>query len=333
MTTTTPRVSVVIPTYNNAAYIIEAIESVLDQSYSDYEIIVVDDGSTDDTHNVLRPYAHRLQYLAQDNRGAAAARNCGIHAAKGDLIAFLDADDLFLLPDKLERQVACFDSEPSLGVIQTGWRVINQHGETLSEVKPWLMMPDLDRVSWVKCHIVLPSTMMIRRSWMERLEGFDANLSPAEDLDLILRLTLMGCAAAWLPAVAVGYRHHKASATGNALAQVRAHEATLNKFFATPGLPSEIIQVEHHVRYYHLVWMAWRLFYTERYVDMARYLGKSMSYTPFNNPDDTKANWIEIFAGEAEALNRRLVAQDLDIIERWLQTLSEADAGCGLHST
>ena len=320
-----PRVSVVIPTFNNAAYVLEAIESVFEQTYTDREIIVVDDGSTDGTRALLEPYADRLQYLAQDNRGAGGARNRGVQVARGELIAFLDADDLFLLPDKLERQVACFDCEPSLGVNQTGWRLIEQDGETLSEVRPWRMMPDLSLSSRVKWHVVLPSTMMIRRTWLERLGGFDASLSPAEDLDLVLRLALHRCPASWLPAITVGYRQHGANATRNTFVQARAHEAALDKFFATPALPAEISRLEHDVRYYHLVWMAWRHFHMGHRGAMARYLRKSLPYAPFHRQADATANWIEIFARESAALNRSLEPKDLQTIEQWRQFVPDED--------
>lgn len=98
----TPLISVVIPTYNRRRYIVESLESVLDQSFRDFEILVVDDGSTDGTEEVLRPYADRIRYMRQDNRGAAAARNLGVRCARGSYIAFMDSDDL-AAPHHLER--------------------------------------------------------------------------------------------------------------------------------------------------------------------------------------------------------------------------------------
>jgi glycosyltransferase involved in cell wall biosynthesis len=111
--TQTPQVSVIIPAYNGDRYIVQAVESVLGQTFTDLEIIVVDDGSSDRTYQVLQPYLDRISYIYQENQGVAAARNRGIKEAKGDLIAFLDQDDFFL-SDKLASQVALFRSSPSL---------------------------------------------------------------------------------------------------------------------------------------------------------------------------------------------------------------------------
>ena len=118
-TTRQPRVSVIIPAYNADRYIAEAINSIFSQSYQDYEIIVVDDGSTDSTPEILQSYGSRIHSISQTNGGMAAARNLGIAAAKGELIALLDHDDIFL-PDKLPAQVACFDSHPGVGLVNSG---------------------------------------------------------------------------------------------------------------------------------------------------------------------------------------------------------------------
>src|SRR5262249_80289 len=112
---TLPKVSVIIPTYNCARFIGEAVRSVLVQSFRDFELLVIDDGSTDNTEEVIQPYRRELIYLAGPNRGAAAARNAGLRIAQGDLIAFLDADDLWHR-DKIKEQVALMDANPEIGV-------------------------------------------------------------------------------------------------------------------------------------------------------------------------------------------------------------------------
>ena len=99
-----PKVSVVIPTYNSSQFIVETLESVFAQTYKDYEIIVVDDGSTDNTKEVLQPYTSRIKYIYKENGGPASARNVGIKSAQGEYIAFLDSDDRWL-PEKLEKHI------------------------------------------------------------------------------------------------------------------------------------------------------------------------------------------------------------------------------------
>jgi len=111
-----PKVSVIIPTYNSAQFITETLESVFAQTYKDYEVIVVDDGSTDNTKEVLKPYMSKIRYIYKENGGPASARNVGIKNAQGEYIAFLDSDDLWL-PEKLEKQVEYFKSDPDVALV------------------------------------------------------------------------------------------------------------------------------------------------------------------------------------------------------------------------
>src|SRR5437867_1708261 len=113
-----PKVSIVIPTYNYGRYVVEAVESVLNQSFQDREVIVVDDGSTDDTRERLERFRGRIRYIYQRNKGLPAARNTGIRAARGAYVAFLDSDDLWL-PEKLALQVPILDTRQQVGMVYT----------------------------------------------------------------------------------------------------------------------------------------------------------------------------------------------------------------------
>src|SRR5690349_3602213 len=106
-----PKVSVIIPTYNRAQFIARAVDSVLEQTYKDFEIIVIDDGSSDNTQEILKAYEGKIRYVYQQNKGISAARNRGIQEAKGEYIAFLDSDDVWK-PEKLSVQVAILDVNP-----------------------------------------------------------------------------------------------------------------------------------------------------------------------------------------------------------------------------
>ena len=183
-----PRVSVIIPTYNRSWCLSEAIDSVLSQTFQDMELIVVDDGSTDETPALLSRYDDRLRCLRQTNRGVSVARNHGIQAANGALIAFLDSDDLWQ-PDKLARQVDFFDRQPDALICQTeetwirrGVRVNPKHRHR----KPsgWIFEPSL-----ALC-LVSPSAVMMRRELLEEMGGFDESLPACEDYDLWLRVSL-----------------------------------------------------------------------------------------------------------------------------------------------
>ena len=132
-----PNVSVIIPTYNRAQLLPRALDSVVAQSYCDWEIILVDDGSTDDTDAIIHGYTERLGdrfvSIKQENRGSSAARNRGIDAARGRFIAFLDSDDEFL-PTKLQRQLALFQRCPSLGFVYSDYAIIDLSGKRQESV-------------------------------------------------------------------------------------------------------------------------------------------------------------------------------------------------------
>lgn len=129
----TPLVSAIIPTYNRAAYLVQAVESALAQSYPALEIVVVDDGSTDGTREALTPYLHRIRYIYQDNQGEAVARNTALAASKGELIAFLDSDDIWL-PGRLETQVELLHSRPDVGMVAAHATQIDGNGKPVSNV-------------------------------------------------------------------------------------------------------------------------------------------------------------------------------------------------------
>ena len=178
-TATTPRVSVIIPVYNCERYISEAIESILVQTYESYEIIVIDDGSTDNTPLALQPYIETIHYVYQENQGVSAARNHGIDLAQGELIAFLDADDFFL-PDKLTAQVGVFDAQPNLGIVHSGWRRVNHHGDTIKYETACDYASKLDLEGGFRWKpIGTMGTLMFRRNWLKQVGSFEAGLGQA----------------------------------------------------------------------------------------------------------------------------------------------------------
>lgn len=181
-----PLVSAVIPTYNYGHYVTEAVDSVLAQTYKNVEVIVVDDGSTDDTRDRLAVYGSRIRYIHQQNQGLSAARNTGIKAAGGPFVAFLDSDDLFH-PRKLELQMRVFAARPELGLVATG--------QFSDEPATWAPAPDgpppvqgLSLVDVVTRSRFAPSSVVARRECFEVVGQFDTTLRSVEDRDMWIRI-------------------------------------------------------------------------------------------------------------------------------------------------
>ncbi|MGE3497578.1 MAG: glycosyltransferase [Candidatus Binatia bacterium] len=182
-----PDVSVIIPTHNRRALVCEAVDSVVAQRAVEAEIIVVDDGSTDGTHDTLARFGARIRCVRQPHRGVSAARNAGARLAVGAWLAFLDSDDLWA-PDKLARQLAYHRARPRLRASQTG-EIWIRHGVRVNpchhHAKP---EGDIFAPSVRRC-LVTPSAVLLDRALFTRLGGFDESLEVCEDYDLWLRLS------------------------------------------------------------------------------------------------------------------------------------------------
>jgi len=317
MISATPEVSVIIPAYNCEEYIVQAVESVLQQEDCLKEIVIIDDGSTDGTEAVLRPYDDRIRYVKQENKGVAAARNHGIAIAKADFIAFLDADDYFL-PSKLYLQAEMLTKRPDIGIIHSGWQRVDHQGNKLLDVRPWEQVPELNLAGWLRWKPVLPSAMMFRREWLQYVGGFDARFPPAEDTNLVLKLTLKGCKTAWLKQITVCYRQHESSAMHKGLPQARSLVAVTNDFFSQPNLPSEVRLMEYSVRHGTLVWIAWYLYYTGHQAEMIQYLQQAWNYRP-SSGIETIITWIESFGDFARNWGVEFNASSLTSSSAWYE--------------
>ncbi len=183
-----PRVAVIIPTFNRARQVVEAVESVLRQTYTDFELLVVDDGSTDDTAERLAPYASRLRLVRQENRGPSAARNRGVAETDSEFVAFLDSDDLWLLR-KLERQLAWMRAHPGRLVCYTD-EIWIRRGVRVNQRKVHHKHGGMIFAHSLPRCIVSPSSVLMRRQFFEEVGFFDEDLPVAEDYDLWLRAAL-----------------------------------------------------------------------------------------------------------------------------------------------
>jgi glycosyltransferase involved in cell wall biosynthesis len=235
-----PTVSVVIPTRDRAQYIGQAVESVLAQTYPDYEIIIVDDASTDSTHEVLSPYIKNngVRYERQDSRGVSVARNHGVHLARGRFIAFLDSDDLFL-PTKVEKQIALFAQEPELGFLHCSFSKFDDRGSDLgvrdTSRHQGMIYPQILQ-EW-SVLMAIPC-MLVRKDVFENVGGFDEQMSWAEDMDLWRRIA-KNYRVGTVPEALVKVRVHSASTTFGKVGAADGFKRYLDKAFADdPALSS-----------------------------------------------------------------------------------------------
>lgn len=300
-----PTLSIIIPTYNNAYFLPDALDSVFAQNFPSLEIIVIDDGSTDETQTILTEYSAQIRYLYQTNAGSAVARNTGLQLARGKYIVFLDADDV-LLPGKLVEQVQVLEKRPSLGLVHSGWQIIDESGHVLRNVEPWHEIPELDLGAWVWHKPAFMGAMMFRRSMLMQVDGFDAELRQSQDVDLLLRLGLAGCTAAWLHRPTYQYRiHAQSTIRQNATAQHHYLMRVLDKFFADPRVPAHLMRDEREIRYYSLRWIAWHFVETGNLADISQPLQDAWHHSSYS-PCETVLDWIVFFARSFDLAKRPL---------------------------
>jgi glycosyltransferase involved in cell wall biosynthesis len=233
---TIPRVSVVIPTYNYARYVPEAVDSVLAQSFEELEVIVVDDGSTDQTAEILRSFGEQIRNIRQEHRGLSAARNTGIRAARGQYVAFLDSDDLWL-PEKVSLQIARLDAEPEVGLVYCETLLFDDSAlATPTLHSDWASHPSGRILPWLVRQNVIPSpTPIVRRELFERVGLFDETLSACEDWDMWIRIGRV-CEIAYVNQVLAKYRRHRENMSLDSERLMTNGLRVLEKAFAGPDL-------------------------------------------------------------------------------------------------
>ena len=224
-----PRVSVIIPAFNAAGCVHRAVDSVLGQCFQDFELLVVDDGSTDDTRVVLAEYGDRIRLLAKVNGGPAAARNHGLQHACGEYVAFLDADD-YWKTEKLQRQVELLDTRPEVGFCSTATQVVNSAGQPVGD---WPCRPDagpLPDILFLHGTVISGSTsgVLARRHLITAIGGFDPALRGFEDPDLWIRLAAR-TEYACIPEALTAVVRTPNSVSGNLVNMRRATLASFHK--------------------------------------------------------------------------------------------------------
>jgi glycosyltransferase involved in cell wall biosynthesis len=227
----TPVVSVVIPAYNVAPYISETLDSVFAQTFAGYEVIIVNDGSPDtkELERALEPYLNRIVYLTQENRGAGAARNAGLRRARGEYVAFLDADDLWL-PDYLSEQIK-FIREGDYDFVYADALLFGESplaGRTFMQIAPSDGEVTFQSLINGRCNVITSGVVVRTRLTLE-VGLFDEQLRNSQDFELWVRLVRNGVRAAYQRKVLLRYRYHENSLSGDALNQIKRELRVLGK--------------------------------------------------------------------------------------------------------
>ena len=234
-----PKVDVIIPAYNAAKYLPAAIESVVAQTFDDWRILLIDDGSTDNTAEVVAPYlkqlGEKLQYIYQPNAGLPAARNAAIRNSSAELLALLDADDLWL-PCRLAESVKCFDGRPRVGLayglisrIDVDGKVLDTFGGNLTHAEGQIAPYIYTREVQLPC-----PTMTFRRSCVDEVGLFDETMRATEDRDMWLRIALRHDVAL-APKVIALYRMSQGSMSADLDRMEAAQTRFVEKHYGAPG--------------------------------------------------------------------------------------------------
>jgi glycosyltransferase involved in cell wall biosynthesis len=252
------KISVVLPVYNSARFVAQSIQSVLGQTFKDFEIIVVDDGSTDDTASVIGRFGALVSYHYQKNQGAAAARNLGVSRSQGQYVAFLDADDIWY-PNKLSAQVSLLETDPSLGFAYSDIDTIDENGEVVEKqflTKRYHRAVDKTRKSLTSFvfngPFPYPSTVILKRDVFAHSGGFNSHFrgNYHEDFELWARIAQIS-AMYFMPTSLVQYRIHGQAGTASANADENWLRllASLREIWAND--PIKLSEVEwYRCRYY-----------------------------------------------------------------------------------
>ncbi|MCA9405808.1 MAG: glycosyltransferase [Candidatus Omnitrophica bacterium] len=276
------KVSVVIPAFNSAAYIRETINSVLNQSFKDLEVVVVDDGSKDNTGELLKDYHSKVRYILKENGGPASARNLGIKEAKGEFIAFLDADDLWM-SDKLEKQLERFNGE-DIGLVFSSVQKMDKDNHDLPDYVNRERFEGRVFEKLFNKNFVPTSTVLVRKSCFEEFGVFDEDpeLISVEDYDMWLRIASK-YKLAHVDEKLVRYRVHENNISKNLarsyFGEIKVLEANKKRFVQKyPQIENAWVPRLAKV-YYEL---AIDYFATNQFPEARKYLKESLKLKPFN---------------------------------------------------
>lgn len=188
MSNQAPAASIIIPNYNHAQYVGDAISSVLNQTCSDFEVIVVDDGSKDNSREVIDQFGHKVRAIYQKNQGLSAARNTGIRVARGAYIGVLDADDMYE-PEFIDTLVGLLEEQKDAGGAYCGYRFVDHLNNPLPQIEAREVGPEHLHQALVDGNFLVPESMFVRKNCYDTVGLFDTSLTALEDFDMWLRIT------------------------------------------------------------------------------------------------------------------------------------------------
>ena len=273
-----PTVSVIIHTYNNEKFIGETIESVLNQTYKDYEIIVVDDGSVDGTRDALLPYMHGIRYHYKENGGIASAKNAGISLSHAEFVAFLDHDDLWV-PDKLMLQMECFIENPQAGLVYTKYTSFKNGKELRTK-------PEKGYSGWIFKELlsksfIQTSTVVVKRECLDAVGPYDETFSLGDEYDMFLRISKK-FQCGFIDKGLTRYRVHDTNASNNDFLfdneNLGVYKKVYNNCTDLDGVEKKILR-KRIARYSMKV--AEGLYHQGKLEESKEYQKEALSYLPF----------------------------------------------------
>lgn len=283
MTSTRPKISVLMAVYNGSRYLGEAIDSILQQTYTDFEFLILDDGSTDETPHLLQRYAAldaRIHILNRPNQGLTRSLNQMLSLARGEFIARMDADDV-ALPDRFVQQVKLLESDSQIACVGGSYDIIDDRGEWLFRVE----LPESDaeiqqQLLSGQTAIQHPCAMM-RRITLEQVGGYDETLKTSQDIDLWLRIGEVGTLAN-VPQVILKYRVHEQSVSGRKLRQQSQNvKLACERAWKRRGVQGTCEDAE--LRYHRfMIWCGWQMYEQARWKTALSYGVRALKVLPFN---------------------------------------------------
>jgi glycosyltransferase involved in cell wall biosynthesis len=243
MTPKTPLVSIITPSFNKGPYIEETIQSIRNQTYKNIEHIVTDAGSTDETLSILEKYNNDLKWISEPDRGQSDAINKGWRMAKGEIIAYLNADDTYL-PDAVASAVAFFESHPDIHMVYGDGIITDESGNDPRTIQSGEF--SLKKLVFSQNTLFQPS-VFLRKEVFDTIGGVDVDLHLAMDLDYWLRIALV-YKTGYLPRpLSVAKIYHDAKSSAFMFRYVKEYEHILEKLYASPGIPREILACKNDV--------------------------------------------------------------------------------------